>query len=268
MLLTLATSSLQSILVKPGDNQEQGSISLLEVPSFAINELDLRGLNIAASMLKGWSLSDLDKLRDEADKAACPCLVLEDESELTLLNSQDAVEAAKERITRIATAANRLGCNAIAVRCNATADEPGLQLAAQLFKDVMTTIERLELTMLIVPYAGLTADADRLTDLIKRVGGFRIGAMPTFGHAAESGAPAEELRKLAPYAGAIHATVTEFTRTGKHKGVDLNSCIEAIVSVSFVNTLAIEYVGQADPIKNIIKARESLVAAIEACAQT
>lgn len=243
-------------------------MTLLEVPAFAINELDLRGLNIAASMLKGWSLSDLDKLRDEADKAACPCLVLEDGSELTLSRAQDTIDTAKERVTRLATAAHRLGCNAIAVRCKAGEDEASLQLTGQLFKDVMTTIERLELTMLVVPHAGLTADADRLTTLIKRVGGFRIGAMPTFGHAAESGDPSEELRKLAPYAGAIHATVEEFTRAGKHKGVDLHRCIEAIVSVSFVNTLAIEYVGEADPVKNITKARESIVAAIEACEQT
>ncbi len=267
MLLTLATSSLQKILTKPGETQGPQGMSLLEVPAFAISELDLRGLNIAASMLSGWSLSDLDKLRDEADKAACPCLVLEDETELQISSSDTNNEVVRERITRLATAANRLGCNAIAVRCSAAADESSLQQTAQMFKNVMTTIERLELTMLIVPYKGLTDEADQLTDLIKRIGGFRIGAMPTFGHADQSGSPSEELRKLAPYAGAIHATVNEFTRAGKHKGVDLKSCVEAIVSVSFVNTLAIEYVGTADPVKNIIKAREMLVAAIEDCKQ-
>jgi sugar phosphate isomerase/epimerase len=108
----------------------------------------------------------------------------------------------------------------------------------------------------------LTAEPDRLTELIKRIGGFRIGSLPSFGHAAQTKDPIHTLRQLAPYAGAIHATVSEFTKAGKHKAYDLNEYVRAIRSVGFVNTLAIDYVGGGDAAEAIDLARTALEEAL------
>lgn len=262
MLLTLSAGSFRSKLVRRG----QQGMSVLDLPSFAIRELKLHGLNLSASMLQGWSLQDLDTLRDAADKAACPCLVLVEDAPLRFADDDDDVrEAAADRMRRLAVAANRLGCNAIGIHCEAPDTPEALDLAAEQIKSAMPAVERLELNVLLAPHTGLTQTTDKLTMLIKRVGGFRIGSLPSFAAAAEAGGgkPAEGLRKLAPYAGAIHATVEGFTKKGAHKSYDLVECVHAIRSVGFINTLAIDYVGKEDPVANIEQAREVLQAAID-----
>ena len=75
LLLTLSTSSLVGLFEEP----EKGPDSLLDAPRFAMEHLQLRGLYLEASSLSGWSIKELDRLRDRADKAGCPCLVLADD---------------------------------------------------------------------------------------------------------------------------------------------------------------------------------------------
>ena len=240
-------------------------MSLLDVPAFSIQQLNLRGMNVPSSMLAGWSLEDLDRLRDAGDKAGCPCLVLVEDTPLCLASDdQDKVDLSSERIKRLAVAANRLGCNALAIRCEAPDTDEAFDQVAVEIKDVMPAVERLELNLLIAPHEGLTCRTDRLTDLLKRIGGFRIGSLPDFGHAADSGDLVEALRKLAPYAGAVHATVEGFDKKGRHEKFDLAEAVKAIKSVGFLNTLAIDYVGTGDAVANIEQARTMLVKAIEA----
>lgn len=261
ILLTLSAGSWWEKIDPSGG----GEGDIFGLPDYAIRSLELRGLNLPASMLSGWSLEELDRLRDRADKAGCPCLVLVEDQPLPLGDEDDDLrEAAAERIRRLAAGANRLGCNALAMRCDAADDDEVLDRVADEVRGIMPVVERLELNLLMMPGEGLTSDADRLTDLIKRIGGFRIGSLPTFAHAASTGDAVETLRKLAPYAGAVHATVTGFARNGNHKGYDLRELVFAIRSVGFVNTLAIEYTGDGDPAADIDRARQVLQEAIEA----
>ncbi len=240
-------------------------MSLLDVPDFSIRELQLRGVNVPSSMLAGWQLEDLDRLRDRGDKAGCPCLVLIEDAPLSFAAADpDVVESSAHRVQRLAVAANRLGCNALAVRCAGDDTDEVFDLTATELKAVMPAVERLELNLLVAPHEGLTARPDRLTDLLKRIGGFRIGSLPDFGHAAASGDLIDALRKLAPYAGAVHATVEGFDKAGAHKGFDLVAAVTAIRSVGFLNTLAIDYVGNGDAVANIERARGVLKEAIEA----
>ncbi len=260
MILTLATRSLCTLVSGNGDS----SMSLLDVPAYAIKQFELRGLNVPSSMLAGWSLEDLDRLRDSADKAGCPCLVLIEDQPLPFAAKDKTERAAADRVQRLAAAASRLGCNALAVRCQGPDTDEALDETATQLKAVMPIMERSELNLLIAPHDGLTASPERLTDLLKRIGGFRVGSLPDFAHAAASGDLVQALRTLAPYAGAVHATVESFNRQGEHTSYDLAEGVAAIQSVGFVNTLAIDYVGSGDPVANIEKARKILTDAIEA----
>ncbi|HVP74022.1 MAG TPA: TIM barrel protein [Phycisphaerales bacterium] len=265
MLLTLCAGSLRSRMASPSGKGNSG-MRMLDVPSFVVKELQLHGLNIPASMLSGCSPADLDRLRDAADKAACPCLVLIEDTPRPLASPDDAErDAAASRVQRLAVAANRLGCNAIALKIEAPESDAAFDMAADQVRSMLPAIERLELNVLLAPHTGLTATTERLTSLIKRIGGFRIGSLPSFGASAAAGGgdPIEGLRKLAPYAGAIHATVEGFNKKGAHKSWDLAACVTAIRSVGFLNTLAIDYTGDGDPVPSIEKARDLLQAAID-----
>ena len=99
MLLTLATRSLRTLI-----SREEGVLTLFDLPEFAIKQLLLRGLNVEASMLAGRSLQDLDRLRDRADKAACPFLVLVEENPLPFAAADpERREAAADRVERRTT---------------------------------------------------------------------------------------------------------------------------------------------------------------------
>lgn len=262
MLLTLATRSFFSTLSTGSSNEPR---TVLDLPAFASRELKLRGLNISTSMLGGWSFEDLDVLRDLADKSACPCLVLiEDKPMILTTEKGEESESAAARMQMLATAANRLGCNALAISIQANDDPDSFDLTTQTVRNLIPTIERHELNLLLTPYQGLMSEPDRMIEVIKRIGGFRIGALPSFAHAASTSDPIETLRKLAPYAGAIHASVPGFTNGDTCGGINLPACVHAIRSVGFLNTLAIDYLGEDDPVENIEKARTILQAAIEA----
>jgi hypothetical protein len=262
MLLTLTSGSLRHRLNRNG----RGGLTMLDLPDFTVKTLGLHGLNLSASTLAGWSLEEMDRLRDRADKAACPCLVLVEETPLPFADEDPNVrEQAAERVRRLAVAANRLGCGAVAVQCDAPATADALDQTAEELRDLMPQVERMELNILLAPAPGLTESTEQLTALIKRIGGFRIGSLPSFAAAAQAGAgdPTEGLRKLAPYAGAIHASIEGFSKKGVHKGYDLTECVNAIRSVGFLNTLAIDFVGKDDPIPSIEQARDILSKAID-----
>ncbi|MCA9290911.1 MAG: TIM barrel protein [Phycisphaerales bacterium] len=260
MLLTLAVSRTDLFVSPDGEPVPD----VFDYPSMIIREFELRGLNISASLLSGWNLDDLDRLRDRADKAGCPCLVLVEDGPLRFADRSAAKRAeARDRVKRLVVAANRLGCNALGIKCEGSASEADFETTAGELKEVMRAMDRMEVNLLIAPHGKMTEQPDRLTDLIKRVGGFRIGSLPSFAHAAASGDLVQTLRKLAPYAGAIHATIDDFDPKGGHPGYDLKECVQTIRSVGFVNTLAIDFQGRKNPVEAIEAARAVLQEAID-----
>jgi len=261
MLLTLAASSLKPLLDAKGED----ALSLFDLPRFAIERLELRGLNMPTSMLAGWGVAEIDRLRDEGDRAGCPCLLLiEDEPMHFGSPTAKKREAAAARFAKLLAAAQRLGCASIALACAGDGSDACLDKTIESLRAAMATLDRREINILLRPGGGLGDDPTRLTDLIKRVGGFRIGSMPDFGHAQRSGDAEATLRKLAPYAGAVHATISGFDAEGAHRGCDLFECVQAIRSVGYANTLGIEYAGDGDPVTDIQQARRLLESALEA----
>jgi sugar phosphate isomerase/epimerase len=259
IVLTLSVGALAPLLA----NRDPRCPTRFDVPRFATSELQLRGLNLPTGLLSGRAATDLDKLRDLADKAGCPCLVLVEDPPLAFSSQAPGMRTTlEERFRRLAAAANRLGCRDIAVRCQAAATDEEFERTAAGIKSALQSIDRFDLNVLIVPHEGLTHDPTRLTDLIKKVGGFRIGSLPSFGHAHATGDVEKTLRKLAPYAEAIDATVVGF-KGGKHHPFDLASCVESVRAVGYVNTLALDYAGRGDVVADLVEARGILDRAVQ-----
>lgn len=156
----------------------------------------------------------------------------------------------------------------------------------------MDTAEKLELNLLINPTKGLTAKPDDLTELIKKIGGFRVGTLPDFDAANADEDPALYLRRLTPYASVINATLHEFedadpagdldddapgsledladmlmdTEAPTHTTFDIVPMLAAIKAVGFEGTLAIEYKGSEDGTMGVLKGRDAIEAAFESLA--
>lgn len=275
MLLTLNAHCLRSLLQASPKGRRQ-AMSVFDLPAFTKQTLGLNGLNLSTDMLVGFDRAQLEALRERADKAACSCLLLI-ESEAQSFSDAESAEATIARMRRVITAANILGCNSAAMRIKASDTDQAMEVVAKRLKQASEPAEKLDLTLLISPMAGLTATPERLTDLIKRVGGFRIGTFPDFQAAAAAKDPSVYLRRLCPYAQVVSASSVKFKDTGKktmladgeterivyaHEAYDLSVMIKAVVSVGFEGTIGIDYRGEGDVVTGITRTRDVLLDAI------
>lgn len=262
MLLTLTASALSARLnPKKGKGAASGSLALTDLPRFTREELGLFGLNLSTALLAGADIKKIDAIRDAADKASCPCLVLveaEPQALATLDESKGA--ACVERMHRVVQAASRLGCNSVALKIVDDTHPDAFDFAAERVRMILSKADKLEVNVLLVPHDGLTSEPEPLTDLIKRIGGFRIGTLPDFQTASRAPDPLLYLRRLVPYAQAITATTIRLVR-GKndevtHEPYNLVEFAKTVESVGYTGTLAIDYRGEGDPVEAIIMARE------------
>ncbi len=249
--------TINAACIAPGKIQKgPAPTDLFDVPRFASEYLGLRGINLPAVLLRGATNSAITKLRDCADRANCPILVLVDETP-----TDYAAGGAKsvERLQAFARIAQALGCSSVAVSPAGIGGREGIEQHGKAIKAAIQGVERLEVNVLMRPVDPALSDPSVFTELIKRVGGFRIGALPSFQYAAASGDLAGALRKVAPYSSAaIEATTKTIQKAGTHKEWNFEHAIDAIRSVGYANTICIDYIGTADPVGPIEKAMSLL----------
>ncbi|MBX3352145.1 MAG: sugar phosphate isomerase/epimerase [Phycisphaeraceae bacterium] len=261
MLLILSANSLRAkVKAKTG-------LALLDLPRYARTELDLHGVMMPTSFFAGADAKTIDRFRDEADKAECPCLVLVENDPQNIGGSEAAYEAALDRISRVLKAGQRLGCNAVGAPILAPSAESEFELIAARTRRLLDRADRMQINLLLVPCKGLTSTPEGMTGLIKKVGGFRIGSLPDFEQAAGQGPDVTEtLRKIVPYASAVVASAGDLDEAGKHKPYDLSKCMDALIAVGYDALLAVEYRGKGDPAEGVRAIKNALEAAIEAAA--
>jgi sugar phosphate isomerase/epimerase len=267
MLLTLTAISLRSALGRGRSGDKKPKLDLLDLPQFTRNELGLHGLNISSELLTGLTRDRVERLRERSDKAGCACLLLiESDAQPLGAAGEDVGGAAVERLQRVVQAAHVLGCSALALKAQGHDDPACFQRTIDRLRKVVEKAERLELNVLISPTDGLTATPERITELIKKVGGFRVGTFPDFQAAAASPDPVAYLRRLTPYAAVVSASTVKFTGEkdadpadpGPHAPYALEPLVESILSVGYDGTLAVEYRGTGDAKMGIVRSRVAL----------
>ncbi|TVS08360.1 MAG: hypothetical protein EA423_01600 [Phycisphaerales bacterium] len=282
MLLTLSTACVRDLVMPKGRRKPE--IQLLDLPAYANEQLGLHGLVVTTDLLKGADRARVEALRERADKAGCACLVLVESDPQPLADpNDDKGEKAIERTEKVISAAAILGCNAAAIEISGPDREDTFELAIDRLQIAVERAEKLEMNLLISPGPGLTADAERVTELIKRVARFRVMTYPDFQKAAESGDPVSYLRRLTPYAGAVCASTVEFAPEKEpdggaddllaaleglddpeHSAYDLNPMIEAVRAVGFDGSVALDYRGEGDVTLGLLKSRAAVEAALVA----
>lgn len=289
MLLTCTVSSFADLLKPRGKAGPR--LDLPDVPAYIKNELGLHGMSLSTDLLSGASRATLENLRDRADKAGCACLLLVEPNAQPLANGKKT-DAAIDRATRVVHAAHILGCNSASISIDAPDTDNAFESTVDAMRQVMEKAEQLEINLLINPRKGLTAEPERVTDLIKKIGGFRVGTLPDFDAAAASDDPELYLRRLTPYASAVIATLHDFaepepsepdpdapgslddlaemlmaTEAPTHTTFDVVPMLRAVSSVGFEGTLSIDYRGGGDGTLGVLHSRDALEAGMEALAE-
>jgi sugar phosphate isomerase/epimerase len=260
MLLTLAATSLASKLKPSRGAAGKAAMTLIDIPKFAREELDLHGMVLSTSLLVGADRALLQKIVENADKAGCPCLTLI-ETDPQPLGDPDKAAAAIDRVTRVVQAAHWLGCNAVAIPVDCTDDDECMSDAAEAIRPILRRAEKMELNLCIASGKGLTAKPERVTEFLKKIGGFRIGTLPDFESASKAADPSAYLRRLVPYASTVLAVAHKF-EAGKakavptHKPYDLLEYVKTVAAVGFDGSLAIDWRGDGDPVEGIKSARD------------
>jgi len=209
MLLSLNIRSIRE-LVSP--KRGRAKVALTDAPRYTREELGLHGLTLTTDVLKGATRDVLTGIRDSGDKSGCAVLALtEVEAQKFGDPSEAKGDAAVQRTLRVVEAASLLGCNSCGVSVIAKDTEEGFELAVERLRRVVERAESLEINLLLAPHDGLTAEPERLTELIKKVGGFRIGTLPDFEAASGQGDPTTYLKRLTPYASVVNASTLGFT---------------------------------------------------------
>jgi sugar phosphate isomerase/epimerase len=219
-------------------------LQLGDLPKLACEEFELSGLLVTTDLLAGWDMPDLDQLRIQADKTACPCLALvePDPHDLCVRDNEKATISI-DRMQRVLIAAHRMGCSAVGFRAAGSNDSAATERLINRLKAVVSHAEKLDVNFLLAMARGPTETAEGLIDTIKRVGGFRIGALADFQDAGATDDPAETIRRLAPYGPLVIASSIEFDEEGNHTRYDLGSCAGALADVGYDGSIAIEYRG-------------------------
>ena len=98
MLLTLNASCLRSQLTSPKGGTP--SLALSDLPQYTREVLGLGGLNLTTDLLVGADRRRLEQLRERADRAGCPCLLLIESEPQKLTGDAQAAEASIQRMLR------------------------------------------------------------------------------------------------------------------------------------------------------------------------
>lgn len=229
-----------SCLLQPLPRQTS-PIALLDVPRFVAEELEIRGINIPVQMIRQQSPQTLERFRDEADRAHCPCLVLYRDEPLDFLGEPErSVQVLREMGKR----ARLLGCAEIAVRVMNIATAS--QQIAPIMKTALDGLQRFEVNLLVRPCEAPCDQPDPVIDLVRKIGGFHIGAMPSFANAAATGDSQQSLRKIIPYSLAVEATVTSVSKSGVPADDLFDESIDMLVKLGFSNKLTIDWRGSGN----------------------
>jgi len=296
MLFSLNVNSIRDVLKRRGKR----AVEIIDLPKYISDHLGLSALTLSTDLLAGVGRSQIEKIRDTGDRAGCTCLLLSQPEPLTLAEpSVDKGDAAVDRAKRIITAATLLGCNSASISIKSKNTDEHFERAAERMKRILEHADGVDINVLIAPQPGLTEEPERLTDLIKAIGGFRIGSLPDFESAHKSGDPAGYLRKLTPYASVVNASTLGFVPgeapvveakedardsglsgldalaaelenmmdepdpAPVHDGYDLATMAGALSAVGFDGNIAIDYRGGGDGTLGAMQSHEALEAAFE-----
>ena len=218
MLLTLSASSLRSMVTPPGGKaRSKSAIDLLDLPAFTRESLGLHGLTLSTDLLTGVSrdfpggasrAGRQGRLRlPAAGRSGPACRWPTPTSPRPPAPLTAPHVFSRPPSSSGATPPRSRSKRRTMTRASTWPSSASAWPWPRPRRSSSTSCSR--------PPPASPAKPDRVADLLKKTGGFRLGTYPDFGAAAADEDPTSYLRRLTPYASVVCASTISFLGPGR-----------------------------------------------------
>ncbi|MCD6289799.1 MAG: sugar phosphate isomerase/epimerase [Anaerolineae bacterium] len=234
-------------------------LSLLEFPRVAREEFGIDQIELNEPFFERQDDGYLNQLRAAANSQGVRMLniAIDRQGDLGAPNRLDRMLAVSNH-TRWFEIAAALGCNAIRANMGGHNDpdvEGRLERLIESFSILAEVGAQMGVYILIENHGGISANPDNILRVIESVNNPWIGTLPDFGNFPPEVDRFAALKKLAPYAVAVHAKAREFDETGNDPTIDTLRCIQIMEQMGYTGSYGIEFEGKEDDHTGVLKSK-------------
>lgn len=254
MKLSLAGWSLHKLF-----RASEKPLLLLDFPRFTKDTFALDAVELNSPFFESREPRYLRELKKAADRAGVKLLNIAVDESGDLANE---IESSRldgiNNYARWIPVAKELGCTA--VRANSggrtvTDREVAISNCIESFHRLIDEGERHGVAVLMENHGGISSDADTMARMMSELGKTHapetFGTLPDFGNWPDDVDPYDSLRKIMPWAKAVHAKVKDIDEHLNHPKFDHARCIAIAREFGYEGYLGIEFEGAGDQVEGV-----------------
>jgi sugar phosphate isomerase/epimerase len=261
MQLSLAGWSLHPLFRAAAD-----PLQLLDFPRFTRDHFWIEAVELNNIFFASTEPAYLSQLVKRAESAGVKLLNIAVDEKGDLSGEDDAARAeGLANYSRWVPVARELGCSAIRANSGGkTIIDRGraVERCIDSFRRLADGGREHGIAILMENHGGLSVDAESIIQVIEAVrethGPDAVGTLPDFGNWPDTADREGSLRKILPYAKAVHAKVMEIDEHLNHPAFDLERCVQVTREAGYDGYLGIEFEGEGDRIESIRRAVRKL----------
>ena len=261
MKLSLAGWSLHKLF-----RASEKPLLLADFPRFVKQTFGLDAVELNSPFFESREPAYLHALKDAATRAGVKLLNIAVDESGDLSSEIESIRLdGINNYARWIPVAKELGCTAIRANSGGrtvTDREVAVSNCIESFHSLIDEGERHGIAVLIENHGGISADADTIvrimTELAKTHAPGSFGTLPDFGNWPNDADRYESLRKIMPWAKAVHAKVRDIDEHLDHSSFDLARCIATTRDAGYDGYLGIEFEGAGDELEGVKRAIRKL----------
>lgn len=261
MQLSLAGWSLHTMFRAPTN-----PLQLLDFPRLTRDEFGIEAVELNNIFFASREPAYLKQLVAAAESAGITLLNIAVDEQGDLSAEDDAARAeGLANYARWVPVAKEIGCTAIRANSGGktiTDRDRAIDRCTDSFRRLADEGRKHGITILMENHGGLSADADSILRVIEAVrqshGPEAVGTLPDYGNWPDAADRYESLRRILPYAKAVHAKVLDIQEDLSHPKFDLDRCVRLTREAGYDGYLGIEFEGPGDRLEGVRRAVRKL----------
>jgi sugar phosphate isomerase/epimerase len=241
-------------------------LQLLDFPRFTRETFGIEAVELNNIFFASTEPAYLKQLESAAHSAGVKLLNIAVDAKGDLASEDEAVRAeGLANYSRWVPVAGELGCTAIRANSGGkTIVDRGraIQHCIDSFRHLANAGTKHGIAILMENHGGLSVDADSIIQVVEAVreshGADAVGTLPDFGNWPDAADREGSLRKILPYARAVHAKVLDIDEALIHPKFDLARCVRITREAGYDGYLGIEFEGSGDVVEGVKRAVRKL----------